>query len=344
MFWQVVPFKCFWQKWDCYSPSSAVCCHSQSSAFGGCHCAALPSLAPGRGRPCAGPGSTSTRSQESGSALHSDKLDKQRLDSHHISLQDGHRTLLQSPKGTCCLFRKSCIFSCRTGEVRHSLGCTCLCCRYNWAYSLCCLGWSNRELSATSSTGDRGSIKSSCLQLLVPNWTVNSFFWRGKIIIYLITKLNKFSCSSSQRLTRLYSSDWSKGFFGSKTMISHWLSYLRSRRQATLLTSSQNPLLPTSINFFCWAVLKPHNLPSPSTLPSLPDSSFVFHLSLFFLVSFRGPGKTCTISNHFGFNSFYKRPWSTTTFQETDPLFPHRLLKTEARTIRMSLNCPLLGN
>lgn len=35
-------------------------------------------------------------------------------------------------------------------------------------HSFCCLGWSSRELSATSSTDNRGSIKISCLLLLVP--------------------------------------------------------------------------------------------------------------------------------------------------------------------------------
>lgn len=56
---------------------------------------------------------------------------KQHQNSHQISLQDGHRALLQSPKDTCCLFRKACIFSCHIYEVRDSLGCTCLCCNYN---------------------------------------------------------------------------------------------------------------------------------------------------------------------------------------------------------------------
>lgn len=45
----------------------------------------------------------------------------------------GHRALMQPPKGTCCIFKKSCIFFCCLWEVRGSWGCTCLCCNYNWA-------------------------------------------------------------------------------------------------------------------------------------------------------------------------------------------------------------------
>lgn len=137
-------FKCFWQKWDYLFIQL-------------CSVLVLPKQCLQWLSPCsccsqAGPGERlSIRWVQQ----------HQRLDWHQISLQDDHRALLQSPKGTCFLFRKFCIFSCCICKVRDSLGCTCFAAIIAEPYidstkhSLFCLGWSNRKLSATSSTADR---------------------------------------------------------------------------------------------------------------------------------------------------------------------------------------------
>lgn len=81
---------------------------------------------------------------------------KQHLYSHYISLWDSHtRALLQSPKGTCCLSRKSCctvsvtaVFA-RFETAWDILACAAVVTEHYIRIikrSLHCLGWSTKEL------------------------------------------------------------------------------------------------------------------------------------------------------------------------------------------------------
>lgn len=173
-------------------------------------------------------------------------------------------------------------------------------------HSLCCWGRSNRELSAL-----RG-IKRSCLELLVPNWTVNCFLEGGKII-YLMTKLNKFSRSLSE--TDKIILKWlTKEFFGSKTMISHWLSYLRGRRQATVFLSKS---IITNLNQFLLL-----SCPQAIQLTQSFYISFSLWKQLYFSsitlhpLLIQGSWKTCSISTTLALTPCTKGPGTQQHFRK----------------------------
>lgn len=164
-----------------YSPSSALCSYSQSSAFSDCHHAALPSLALGRGCPSTGTGSTTPASRrEDLFCAWTSWQQKQCLDWHQISLQATFTGLSYSHQRAPAASSESpvsfsAVFA-RLGAAGGVLACAAIITEH---YIHPCAAW----LGATGSFQPplvqvRGSIKSSCLQL--PNWTANCFFGRGK--------------------------------------------------------------------------------------------------------------------------------------------------------------------
>lgn len=171
MSWEVVPFKCFWQKWGCLFMQLCSVLTLPKQCFQWVAHAAPPSLALGRGPSSAGSRGSSTRLQESGSALLGQAGS---TSSAWADIRFHCRTVTglscrpqrvpaassESPVAFLAVFV-------RLGTVWDAPACAAIITEHyihSTKHSLCCLDWNNRELSATSSTGDR---ESSCLDFLV---------------------------------------------------------------------------------------------------------------------------------------------------------------------------------